>query len=42
MLVKFKDGNQDKFPVQENVVLIKASSDDGEEHFLLPPFSRIH
>jgi hypothetical protein len=28
MLVKFKDGNQDKFPVMENVVLIKASSGD--------------
>lgn len=28
MLVKFKNGNQDKFPVQENVVLIKASSGD--------------
>ena len=28
MLVKFKDGNQDKYPVWENVILIKASSDD--------------
>lgn len=28
MLVKFKDGNQDKYPVWENVVLIKASSGD--------------
>lgn len=28
MSVRFKDGNQDKYPVWENVILIKASSDD--------------
>lgn len=26
--VKFKDGNQDEYPIWENVVLIKASSDE--------------
>ncbi len=28
MLVKFKDGNQDKFPIWENIILIEASSTD--------------
>jgi hypothetical protein len=28
MYVRFKDGNQDKYPIWENVILIEASSDD--------------
>jgi hypothetical protein len=28
MYVKFEDGNQDKYPIWENIILIEASSDD--------------
>ncbi|WP_019502219.1 DUF4288 domain-containing protein [Pseudanabaena sp. PCC 6802] len=28
MYVKFKDGNQDKYPIWENAILIEASSSD--------------
>ena len=28
MYVKFKDGNQDKYPIWENIILIEASSSD--------------